>query len=98
MKPTLNLRQSILLMLAGLLASLAVFAEPPGWTLQWKTIDGGGSLNAAAGQWQLAGTIGQWDSSSVGAATGGQWSLTGGFWGVAGTDLPELIFRDSFEK
>lgn len=50
------------------------------YDLSWHTNDGGGSTSAAGGAYSLGGTIGQPDA---GAATGGAYALTGGFWGIA---------------
>ena len=57
-----------------------------GYELMWATIDGGGSTSIAGG-YVLSATIGQPDA---GAATGGEYVLTGGFWSggaAAGDDL-----------
>ncbi len=47
--------------------------------ISWYTIDAGGGTSAA-GQFQLAGTIGQHDA---GIMSGGGYVLTGGFWSGA---------------
>jgi hypothetical protein len=46
--------------------------------LSWSTIDGGGGASAS-GQFSLAGTVGQPDAGVL-TLSGGQFSLTGGFW------------------
>jgi len=51
-----------------------------GFDLSWSTIDGGGGTFSTGGVYSLGGTIGQPDA---GAATGGAFALTGGFWAVA---------------
>lgn len=49
-----------------------------GYDLSWYTIDnGGGDLTSAGNQYILNGTIGQTDISVL---TGGNYSLSGGFW------------------
>jgi hypothetical protein len=50
------------------------------YDLSWNTTDGGGSTSATGGAYSLGGTIGQPDA---GASSGGAYSLTSGFWGVA---------------
>jgi hypothetical protein len=48
------------------------------YTIDWITIDGGGGTSSG-GAYQITGTIGQPDA---GAMTGGNYSLTGGFWSI----------------
>ena len=55
------------------------------YDLTWHTNDGGGSTSAAGGAYNLGGTIGQPDA---GAASGGAYALTGGFWGIANLPPP----------
>ncbi len=55
-----------------------------GYDLTWSTIDGGGGTSTGGG-YSLSGTIGQPDASAASALTGGDLTLTGGFWG---TTLP----------
>ena len=55
------------------------------YDLTWNTTDGGGTTSAAGGAYNLGGTIGQPDA---GAASGGAYALTGGFWGVADVTPP----------
>lgn len=62
---------AVVLLLAGATIAAADF------DLSWNTIDGGGALFTTGGAFELSGTIGQPDA---GSATGGGWSLTGGFW------------------
>jgi hypothetical protein len=50
--------------------------------LDWHTIDGGGEMFAAAGDFTLSGTIGQPDAN-INVMTGGDFSLSGGFWAGA---------------
>ena len=46
--------------------------------LDWWTVDGGGDMFTAAGDFELSGTIGQPDAGVT--MTGGLFELTGGFW------------------
>ncbi len=46
--------------------------------LNWWTVDGGGTTNAAGGQYTLGGTAGQPDASN--GHSGGIFEVTGGFW------------------
>ena len=67
----------ILLVLAGLWLPLAVFSQS--YSIDWYKIAGGGGTSSN-GQYSLSGTIGQPDAS--GAMSGGNYSLTGGFWSL----------------
>ena len=71
---------------------------PPAWAqtggdydLHWSTVDGGGGVSTGAA-YILSGTIGQPDAGDM---SGGDYVLTGGFWGVKWSalcmvDLPDL--------
>jgi hypothetical protein len=48
-----------------------------GYDLSWNTIDNGGAVNVAAGDFGLSGSIGQPDA---GVLSGGDFQLSGGFW------------------
>jgi hypothetical protein len=82
MKTNLFLRgRSWLLSLCGALALLA-FALPvqaQSYSINWYKVAGGGGTSTG-GTYQVSGTIGQPDAS--GAMTGGNYSLTGGFWAL----------------
>lgn len=63
------------------------FPAPPGggivlgspmFDMDWFTVDGGGTTFHTGGSFELAGTTGQADS---GVLIGGNFTLTGGFWG-----------------
>ena len=66
------------------------------------TIAAGGEILADDGQsppqWQLSGTIGQWEATSARELSGADWRLTGGFWGFNLQELSDLLFRDRFEE
>jgi hypothetical protein len=55
---------------------IPVMAE--NYSLDWSTVDGGGGTSTG-GVYTVSGTIGQPDA---GAMSGGNYSLTGGFWGI----------------
>jgi hypothetical protein len=57
--------------------------------IDWFTIDAGGEMRCAGGDFDLSGTIGQPDASRV-VMSGGTLDLTGGFWvvGVTGHGIP----------
>jgi hypothetical protein len=57
--------------------SLSVWAQS--YSINWYKIAGGGGTSSG-GQYTLNGTIGQPEAS--GALTGGNYSLTGGFWAL----------------
>jgi len=67
-------------------------ASAQSYSIDWFTIDGGGGSSTGA-IYQVTGTIGQPDASD--ALTGGNYSLTGGFWSlftvVQTPGLPNLL-------
>ena len=56
-----------------------VFGHAQNYSIDWYKIAGGGGTSSN-GQYNLSGTIGQPDASA--AMTGGNYSLTGGFWSI----------------
>jgi hypothetical protein len=56
------------------------------FTLDWWTVDGGGSDPFSVGQFTLAGTVGQPDASEP--QTVGPYSLSGGFWSMDALHTP----------
>ena len=68
-------------MLGALLALLVGGALAQDYTIDWHTIDGGGEMWSASGDYELGGTIGQPDASEL-VLTGGTYELTGGFWAL----------------
>lgn len=71
---------------------------PAQFQIDWHSLDGGGELQMedAGQQWQLSGTVGQWDDTALLELSGGGWTLTGGFWPV-NIGQTDLLFRDGFE-
>lgn len=72
-----------------LLASFLFFtlasshAAAQAYTIDWRTIDGGGAMNIPAGLFTVSGTIAQPDANSPAAPlAGGSFSLVGGFWTI----------------
>lgn len=62
------------------LTLVAVFSVAgQGYSLGWHVVSGGGGTSTN-GQYSLSGTIGQSDAGS--AMSGGNYSLTGGFWSL----------------
>ena len=61
------------------LVALVVSASAQSYSIDWYTIDGGGGTSTG-GVYSVSGTIGQPDAS--GAITGGNYSMTGGFWSL----------------
>jgi hypothetical protein len=80
----------ILLSLA--LTALVSRTQAQTYSIDWYKIAGGGGTSTGA-TYQVTGTIGQPDAS--GAMTGGNYSLTGGFWSlisvVQTAGLPNLV-------
>lgn len=64
-----------------------------GYSLGRYTIDSGGG-DASAGAFVIRGSIGQLDANAPGPATGGNYELSGGFWGASGSDR---IFANGFD-
>ena len=77
----MGIKRSVALM--GAVALYLALAAPlqaqtgGGYDLTWNTVDGGGVTFATGGMYSLGGTIGQPDA---GAASGGAYTLSGGFW------------------
>jgi len=57
---------------------LTASARAQNYSIDWFTIDGGGGTSTG-GVFSVSGTIGQPDA---GVMSGGQYSLSGGFWGI----------------
>src|ERR1700679_2210350 len=55
------------------------------YSINWYKISGGGGTSTN-GQYSVSGTIGQPDAST--AMTGGNYSLTGGFWALYAVQVP----------
>jgi hypothetical protein len=71
------MKKSILPVFLALAFGLSASAQS--YSINWYKIAGGGGTSTN-GQYSLSGTIGQPDAS--GAMTGGNYSLTGGFWAL----------------
>jgi hypothetical protein len=71
------------LIIALLLAALAAHAQQ--YSIDWYKVAGGG-VASTGGTYQANGTIGQPDAS--GAMSGGNYSLTGGFWSLFAVQTP----------
>jgi hypothetical protein len=71
----------VALLAAGILLSpLVAHAIAPGYTLDWWTVDNGGTTSSVGGRYALNGAIGQPDA---GMLSGAGYTLGGGFWGGA---------------
>ena len=71
-------RETLFLTLLGLLLlTTTVLANGPDYTLDWWTVDGGGSTFSEGGGYTLGGTTGQPDA---GVMAGDPYTLQGGFW------------------
>ena len=88
---------TIVLLMLGLATSL----HAQSYSIDWFTIDGGGGTSTggplSGTNYSVTGTIGQPDASA--AMSGGNFSLTGGFWSliavVQTTGLPNLCIAHS---
>ena len=79
------MRKTAIILLAFLALSLAVSVAVAntgilanGFSIPWWTVDGGGGTSQG-GTYTLSGSIGQSDAGSL---AGGNYALTGGFWGI----------------
>src|SRR5450432_2922398 len=72
-----------LFLLLGLLIPTVSFAQQ--YSIDWYKISGGGGTSSN-GQYTVSGTIGQPDAS--GAMSGGNYSVTGGFWSLFAVQTP----------
>lgn len=81
---------------AALLLATTAWAQD--FSIPWSTVDGGGEVlsETADRQWQLSGTLGQWDGTESLALSGSGWTLTGGFW-PATVGETDRLFSDGFE-
>ena len=71
--------------LTALLLGVAVHSlRAQSFFIDWFTIDGGGGTSTG-GVFAVSGTIGQPDAGTM---SGGNYSLSGGFWGAMPTPLP----------
>ena len=75
---TKTFRLAFLVAFAALLG-VGLSARAQSYTIDWYKIAGGGGTSTG-GTYTVSGTIGQPDAS--GAMTGGNYSLTGGFWAL----------------
>ncbi len=83
---------AVTLTLCALLLLIAVTALAAGdYQIDWWTVDGGGgSSQSAGGQYALNGTIGQPDA---GSASGGGYTVSGGFWQGIGAAIREWLIH-----
>jgi len=83
----------------AVLVFLAGPAMAQDYEINRSTIASGGVMNSESndGQWRLSGTIGQWEATGPRELSGGQWTLTGGFWADILDALGGFIFSDRFE-
>ena len=73
------MKTTLLFSAAVVLGLLSHRAQAQSYSIDWFTIDGGGGTSSG-GVYSLSGTIGQHDAG--GPMTGGQYSVTGGFWAL----------------
>ena len=78
------------------MATLCLRANAQSYSIDWYKIAGGGGTSTG-GVYAVSGTIGQPDAS--GAMSGGNYSVTGGFWSlisvVQTAGLPDLTITHS---
>lgn len=79
------------MILAMIITPLLVMAQ---FNIDWSTIDGGGGV-ITGGVYAVRGTIGQPDANTM-PMTGGQYSLTGGFWAMLAVQTEAAPFLPIF--
>lgn len=90
------MKSSVWPWLALLLAVTPLYAQFGGdFEIVRSTIDGGGG-HSSGGAFELIGTIAQ-PEADPNIATGGDFSVRGGFYQADIVERPDLIFRDGFE-
>ena len=77
-----NVKLAILIFASGF-ALFTTLAPAQSYSIDWHTIDGGGT--STGGVYSVSGTIGQ---PEAGTMSGGNFSLTGGFWSLFATQTP----------
>jgi len=82
--PSRRLRRSLAII--GVLGLSASAVPAQDFSIDWHTIDGGGGMSAG-GNFSLSGTLGQPDANAR-PMTGGEFSLTGGFWTLFAVQTP----------
>jgi hypothetical protein len=65
---------------------LALVAHAQQYSIDWYKVSGGGGSASTGGVYSVSGTIGQHDAG--GPMTGGNYSLTGGFWALYAVQTP----------
>src|SRR5947208_12407277 len=75
---------TVLVLVAVLAGFAASRVSAQTYSIDWFTIDGGGGTSTG-GVYSVSGTIGQPDA---GAMSGGNYSLTGGFWSLFAVQMP----------
>ena len=68
----------------SILLTWVTFAVSAQYSIDWYKISGGGT--SSGGTYSVGGTIGQPDAS--GAMSGGNYSMTGGFWSLCAVQTP----------
>ncbi len=78
----MKIRLTIKFLCFGLLPSaFCLQASGQTYSIDWYKVSGGGGTSTG-GVYSVSGTIGQHDATANGALTGGNYSLTGGFWAL----------------
>lgn len=81
-----------------LVAALSAPALAQDYEITRWTIASGGTMESTGGDWNLKGSIGQWEATEPRELSGGQWKLTGGFWADLLQTIGDAVFSDRFEQ
>jgi hypothetical protein len=77
----INCKRILFVLTAGLPVFPLLAIGAPEFTVNWHTVDGGGVQSSSGGEFELSGTLGQFDARNQ-PMTGGDVRLAGGFWVV----------------
>lgn len=83
--PAMRRFTAVGILLGGLVFGAVVLAQAQSYNISWFTIAGGGGTSSGTNGgtvYSISGTIGQ---SDAGVMSGGNYTVTGGFWGIIGT-------------
>ena len=92
-------RQLTAVLLIALLLLITTFAIQAGsgsqYTINWYSMDSGGTMSATGGTFELSGTIGQADTAVIAQGT---YEIQAGFWSGATDSGPYQLYLPFVQK
>jgi hypothetical protein len=85
MKKLSFVRRGAIVVFLALVLSIVTTTHAQSYSINWYKVSGGGGTSTNT-QYVLSGTIGQHDAG--GPMTGGNYSVTGGFWSLFAVQMP----------